>query len=816
MSVAKESIQIAEDWFEQKGWAPFPFQLQCWKAYLGGYSGLLNAPTGCGKTYALLIPAILEGLSEKKKKTGIRLIWITPIRALSKEILLATQRALNGLNLDWTVAARTGDTSTADRAKMKKTPPEILITTPESLHILLASKGYERYFKNLSAIVMDEWHELMGSKRGVQVELAVSRFKGFLPRIKIWGISATIGNLDQAMAVLLGSDLKKKKNKLIKADIKKEIHVEALIPDDVNTYSWGGHVGLQLMHKVIPLIKKSKTTLIFTNTRGLCEIWYQKLIDADPDFPGQVGMHHGSLSREIRDWVEDQLYNGKIKAVVCTSSLDLGVDFRPVETIIQIGSPKGVARFVQRAGRSGHQPGATSKIYFVPTHALELMESAALRYALKEQVLETRDPYIRSFDVLVQYLITLAVSDGFSSEQTLAEVRSTFSYESITEQEWDWVLSFIVHGGKSLFAYDEYQKVYRDDQGSYRVINRRTASRHRLSIGTIVSEISILIKYVNGKRIGNMEEWVISQLSRGDVFWFAGRSLELVNIKGNTAFVRNAKKRAGRTPSWMGGRMPLSSTMSEVLRDKIHRFKETRDSDIEMKELLPLMEIQQERSIVPEANQFLIEYYTSKEGHHLLMFPFEGRAVHEGMAALIGKRMSRLKPISFSLAMNDYGFELLSDQEIPIEEAIEQDLFSEKFLMEDIQASLNAVEMSRRKFRDVAKIAGLLFSGYPGKEKRAKHLQTSSALLFDVFREYDADNLLFKQTYEEVRHFQLEEVRLRNTLERINQQEIVIMHPGKFSPFAFPIIVDRLREKLSSEKLADQVKRMKLQLLKTK
>ena len=754
----------------------------------------------------------MEGLAEVEKKNGIRLIWITPIRALSKEINLAANRAIAGLGLDWKVGVRTGDTSTAERAKQKKTPPEILITTPESLHILIAAKGHERYFQNLNAIIFDEWHELMGSKRGVQAELALSRLRGFLPELKVWGISATIGNLKQAMEVLLGSNMEHLKHKLVKADIHKEIRVEALIPDDINTYSWGGHVGLQLIDKVVDLIYQSNTSLIFTNTRGLCEIWYQKLLEVVPDLAGQIAMHHGSMSREIRTWVEQQLHDGKIKAVVCTSSLDLGVDFRPVETIIQIGSPKGVARFVQRAGRSGHQPGATSKIFFVPTHALELMESAALRAALEQKVLETRHPYIRSFDVLVQYLITLSVGDGFLSSKTFEEIRSCFSYQSLSEEEWNWVLQFIVHGGEALYAYDEYQKVYRDQDGRYRIINKRLASRHMLSIGTIISEASINIQFVRGKRLGSMEDFLIAQLRPGDTFWFAGRSLEFVRIKGMTAFVKKSNKKKGKTPSWMGGRMPLSTTMSQMLRSKVYQYEENRYTDLEMKELEPLLEIQKTRSILPKENEFLIESYRSKEGHHLIFYPFEGRNVHEGMSTLIAKRISMIHPISFSIAMNDYGFELLSDQYIPIQEALEDDLFSPKNLSEDIQASLNSVEMAKRKFRDIAKISGLLFTGYPGKQKRERHLQTSSSLLFDVFKEYDPDNLLFQQTYDELLYFQLEEVRLRETLNRIQKQKIRIVEPGKFSPFAFPIIVDRLREKLSSEKLSDQIQKMKIQL----
>lgn len=810
-------IKIGQSWFEQQGWKAFPFQLYAWRAYLEGYSGVVNAPTGSGKTYALAIPILLECLRAQSEsagqgKTGLQAIWITPIRALTKEIQSAVNRAAQDMGLDWDVAVRSGDTSSSARQKQKRKPPQVLITTPESLHLLLASKGYPKFFGNLQAVVVDEWHELIGSKRGVQMELALSRFKGFLPELKVWGISATIGNMDEAIAALMGST-PREKCQVVRADIQKTIEIESVLPDEVERFPWAGHLGIKLVEKVIPIIESSRSTLIFTNTRAQCEIWYQKLLDVAPELAGIIAMHHGSISRELRDWVEDALHEARLKAVVCTSSLDLGVDFRPVETIIQIGSPKGVARFMQRAGRSGHQPGAASKIHFVPTHALELIEAAALRRAIAQGELESRLPYIRSFDVLVQYLVTLAVSEGFRPAEILPEVRGTFAYASITDEEWGWCLDYIRSGGQALQAYNEYNKVEVED-GVYKVDSRRVAMRHRLQIGTITSDASLKVKYVSGKFIGTIEEWFVSQLKPGDNFWFAGRSLELVRIKDMMVQVRTSKKKKGKIPAWLGGKLPLSSQLSASLRFKMAQLSRSELTDVELKCLRPLIETQASRSCVPKEGELLMEYFTSREGHHLLVYPYEGRFVHEGMGALIAYRIARLRPISFSIAMNDYGFELLSDTEIPIGAALEAGLFSTRNLREDIQASINAVEMAKRCFRDIASIAGLVFKGYPGKQKRDRHLQSSSQLFFEVFNDYEPDNLLLLQAYEEVMAFQLEEARLRTALERIENQEVVLTRPGRFTPFAFPIIVDRLRERLSSEKLEDRIRRMKLQLVK--
>ncbi len=813
----KEWIERGILWFEKRGWKPFPFQMNAWKAYLQGQNGLVNAPTGSGKTYSLVVPILLQALQRqqthsKQKEKGIKAIWITPIRALAKEIHQSTARAIEGLGLGWEVAIRSGDTSSSDRQKQKRNPPDFLITTPESLHLILATNGYSDLLQYLQVIVADEWHELMGSKRGVQMELAISRLRGLLPELRVWGISATIGNMEESLQVLMGMEIYEKGDyTIIKSGIKKQIEVASVLPDEVERFPWAGHLGIKLLEKVIPILQNSSSTLIFTNTRAQCEIWYQNIIEVAPELIGLVAMHHGSISRELRNWVEDSLHEGKIKAVVCTSSLDLGVDFRPVETIVQIGSPKGVARFVQRAGRSGHQPGAKSTIYFVPTHSLELLEGAALRTAIENQQIEKRIPYIRSFDVLIQYLVTLSVSEGFYPEEIYDEIRQTFSYHSISLEEWGWILGFITSGG-ALEAYDEYKKVAIDKAGKFRILNKRLAQRHRLSMGTIVGDASLQVKYISGKKIGTIEEWFIAQLKPGDIFWFAGRGLELVRIKDMTVQVRKSKEKTGKVPAWMGGRIQLSSQLSDELRAQLEALAIGESIHPEVKILAPIAKVQQARSILPQRDEFLIEYFKSKEGYHLLMYPFEGRFVHEGMGALIAYRISRIRSISFSIAMNDYGFELLSEDEIPIEEVLESDCFSLHNLGLDIQSSINEVEMARRRFRDIASIAGLVFKGFPGQPKKERHLQSSSSLLFDVFHDHEPENLLFLQAYEEVRQFQLEETRLRAVLKRIKDQKIVLTRPAKATPLAFPIMVDRLREKMSSEKLEDRIKKMTLML----
>ena len=813
-------IVEAENWFQQRGWKPFPFQKETWNAWLKGKHGLLNAPTGSGKTFALWVPIALSlkhypGKTQSEN-TGVKAIWITPLRALSLEIAQATREFAHGLELDIEVGIRTGDTSQKERAAQRRKMPDLLITTPESLHLLLSSKNYEKQFRNCRAIVADEWHELLGSKRGVQTELALSRLKTLCKDLRIWGISATIGNLEQAREVLLGPGSEALENSvMIKAELRKKIKVSSIIPETMEKFPWRGHLGIHLLDEVIPILKASRSTLLFTNTRAQCEIWFQAILSKYPEFAGEIAMHHGSINKETRLWVEQAIRNDSLKAVVCTSSLDLGVDFAPVETIIQIGGPKGVARFLQRAGRSGHQPGKESKIWFLPTHAIELIEASALKKAVAEKAVEDRIPYLLCYDVLIQYLTTLAVSDGFYPEEIYREIRSTFCYQGITEEEWQWVLNFITIGSQSLREYDEYRKVEKMEDGLFKVNNRGVAMRHRLSIGTIVSDAMLTVKYMKGGYLGQIEEWFISKLQPGDVFTFAGRNLELFRIKQMQVLVKRSKKKTAKVPSWMGGRMSFSSQMSHLLRSELYLANDPESKlSPELKALAPVFERQQRESIVPGPGEFLIETFKTREGYHAIFYPFEGRFVHEAMASLLAYRISLLDPISFSIAFNDYGFELLSDQVINIEQVIDNDLFSPAYLHSDLEKSLNATEMARRKFRDIGVISGLVFQGYPDKQLKSKHLQSSSQLFFNVFRDFEQENLLYLQAFRETFEHSLEEGRLAQALERIRTQEVIWKNCEKPTPFSFPIITDRLREKLSSEKLSDRIRKMQIQLEK--
>lgn len=811
---------VIEQWLSGKGFSPFAFQLEAWNQIQKGDSGLINAPTGCGKTFSIFLGSIIQFINDhphdyrSRKNNGLQLLWVTPLRALAKDIGRAMEEVIAALNMSWRIGIRNGDTDTAERQKQKRNMPEVLIITPESLHLLLAQKGYPELFNCLRIVAVDEWHELLGGKRGVLVELAISRLAGIAKinnrPLSVWGISATIGNLEEAKEVLLSPI--RQNGVIIRAQIDKQIEIKSIIPDEIEKYPWAGHLGIKLAEKIIPIVEASNTTLIFINTRGMTETWYQTILSIAPHLAGAIALHHGSIEQELRQWVEDALHTQKLKAVVCTASLDLGVDFRPVDTVIQVGSPKGVARFLQRAGRSGHQPGEMSRIYFLPTHSLELVEAVALKTAIEKNVIEKREPVLLAYDVLLQYLCTLAISEGFRADEMLKEIKDTHCFADMQDQEWQDVLLHITQGGTALQQYDEYRKVEIKD-GIYKITNRRIAMRHRMHIGTIVSDAMLKVKLMNGKFIGVIEEWFISRLEPGTVFTLAGRNLELIGIKEMTVTVKPSSSKKSIVPSWMGGRMPLTANLGLMLRKTFDHALGKKTKEPELLALTPLFELQKSLSHIPKENELLIEHIETKDGFHVFVYPFEGRLVHEAMAALLAWRMSKILPITFSFVMNDYGFELLSDQPIPLDDSNVTELFSTENLLNDITQSVNSMEMAKRKFRDISVIGGLVFQGYPGEQKKARHLQSSASLLFKVFSDYEPNNLLLRQAYQEVFDQQMEEVRLRNTLTRIINGKIVIRFPNRLTPFCFPIKVDSMRENMSSEQLEDRVRRMQQQLL---
>ena len=798
-----------EAWFESRGFTPAPFQRELWSSYAAGENGLLVAPTGSGKTFALAGAALGYAQSSQLTDGKLRLLWITPLRALATDISAAIADMADGLGLDWQIAQRTGDTSSTIKAKQRKQLPEVLVTTPESLHMMLSYPGCERLFSGLDGVVVDEWHDLLGTKRGVMMQLALSHLQGLSPSMKVWGVSATIGNTRDAMQTLLSAQ--NRKTRLVLDKRPKALEISTVIPEDIERFPWAGHLGDRLLHRVLELIMASRSTLVFTNTRNQSEVWYRKLLAAEPDLAGQIALHHGSLASKERSWVEAALHDGRLKAVVCTSSLDLGVDFRPVDTVVQIGSPKGVARLMQRAGRSGHAPGETSRAYFVPTNALELFEAAALKSAIDNGEVEPIYAPHMSLDVLTQWLVTLGAGDGVNARLVQAEVRRTAAYHGLSQPLWDWAIAFVTTGGAALGGYDTFRKLGVDSDGRLHTQSREITTRHRMAIGAITSSASMRVQIQRGQMLGSVEESFAAALRPGQTFWFSGRALEFVRIREMTIWVRASKSRTGITPAWAGGRLPLSNQLAAGLRHQLDSALAGNLDTPELRALSPLIKLQQAWSHLPGERQLLVETFKNREGYHTLVYPFEGRAMHEVIAALMAARLGR-DPNTFSFAYNDYGFELLSALPVIIDEPTMRTLLSPAALEADVLAAIDAGTMPRRQFRSIAAIAGLITTGRPGKPQSNRHLQASSEMVYDTLISYDPHNELLAQSRNEVLEQVIDIDRLRGTLERMAAGEIIITNPPRATPLAFPLMVDRLRERLTTEALSIRIARMQQQL----
>ena len=795
---------VAERTYRRLRLEALPHQLEVWRAIEEGASGVLHAPTGSGKTLAVAAPLLQRALGRHPTiETGLRILWITPLRALVEDTRRAIEDLLKTLKWPGEVQSRCGDTSASTKARQKQILPSVLITTPESLSLLLSYESTHHAFQGLQAVVVDEWHELLSTKRGVQTELCLARLRQWRPSLQTWGLSATLGNLHEAMQALLGIELD---GRLICATSSQLPEVQTLMPKQWEVFPWAGHLGQRMVEQVVEAIEAEKTTLVFTNVRSQAEWWFQALLQKRSEWEGEVGLHHGSLEKSDRLEVEQRLSSGKIRVVVCTSSLDLGVDFSPVDQVIQIGGPKGVARLLQRAGRSGHRPGRTSRILCVPTHAMEILEFAAAREAMKQGRIESREPLRGPLDVLAQHMVTLAMGGGFHEEQAYQEVRKAWSYRALSPEEWSWVLEFITQGGACLKAYDQFRKV-KVEKGFYSVVEVKTARLHRMSIGTIASDPAMQVRMIRGKRLGTIEESFVSRLKPGVHFVFAGCRLELVRVRDMTAWVRRAKGGRATVSVWSGGQAPLSSELAAEFRRTLEDASDRCRSWPEVRELLPLLSVQASQSMIPGKEQLLMERLVTRQGVAWFLYPFEGRLSHEGLASLLAYRMSLSSKMSLSMTFNDYGIHILSEEDPKWTEQDWRRFLDPQNLSKDLEQAIHTVEMDRRQFRDVARIAGLIHQGFPGARKPTRQLQVSSELLFEVFRSYDPQNLLLKQTRREVLSSALDWNRMERALQQISHQQWSIVDLQHLSPFAFPLWAEAQRRHVSSESWTDRMQR---------
>lgn len=810
--------QTVERWFRSQNRKLFDFQISTWDAWEQGQSGLVHSPTGSGKTLAAWLGPVQQELARQQAEgadiaaRGIKLLWITPLRALANDTAENLQEAAAALGCQWTIQIRTGDTPSSQRAKQRSSPPDVLITTPESLSLLLSYAKNEKYFSQLETIVVDEWHELIGSKRGVQLDLCMTRLRHYAEnrkkQLRVWGLSATIANLDTALQALLGAATQTQTGVVISGNIERKVSVKTVIPNPLHKFPWSGHLGIQLADQAIEVIESAKSTLFFTNTRSQAELWFETLTRKRPDWLGTIAVHHGSIDRQIRGVIEQRLRDGQLRCVVCTSSLDLGVDFSPVEQVVQVGSPKGIARLMQRAGRSGHRPGVPSTVICIPTNAFELVEFAAARRALLAGDIEQREPLTRSLDVLAQHLVTVALGSGFDTKAMLAEVRRSYGFENITDSEWAWVLDFIIRGGQALKGYEQFNRVVEAD-GFCRVPQGRIARQHRMSIGTISGDSTMRVKWMSGGTIGYIEESFISKINPGSTFLFSGRLVELVQTKDMTVYVKKSARKRGMVPRWNGGRFPMSSQLAKSVMHCLESWQQGQLDTPEIAAIDHLLTVQSSWSALPLPGDFLVEQVRSREGCSSFFYPFAGRLVHEGLGILIAWRLSQRLPVTLTISASDYGFELFGQDRIDLDENLIAEIFSVNNLLEDLLTSLNSTEAAKRQFRDIARIAGLVFQGYPGSGKSTRQVQASSGLIYDVLKNYDDNNLLLDQANREVLESQMEFQRMRDTLLSIAKRRIIVQQPKRLTPLSFPLWADRLQSQtVSSESWKTRVEKM--------
>lgn len=812
MTRASSGLERVEAWVRGRGWSPHEFQREAWRHALAGRSGLIQVATGAGKTYAAFLGQVARLIDDPPAPATTAVLYVTPLRAVTRDVELALAVPLKEMGLGLRVESRTGDTTSAARARQRERPPAVLVTTPESLALMLTHEQAPERLAHLRCVIVDEWHELLTNKRGSLLELCLSRVRAWSGAMQTWGMSATLPNAEEALCTLLGTEAtRERRGVLVRAEVARETRVRSVLPGMSTRLPWAGHLGLSMLPDVLAAIDPAVSTIVFTNTRSQAERWFHAIAYNRPSWSEHMALHHGSLDREERARVEAGLKGGSLRLVVATSSLDLGVDFAPVERVLQIGSVKGIARVVQRAGRASHRPGVACEVLCVPTHQLELLEIAAAREAIALGELEDRVAPVKPLDVLAQHIVTCAAGGGFRRDELVREVRGAWSFRDLTDEEFDWALR-LVHDAGVLRAYPQFRKVTRDDEGVYRATSPRIAQIHRLNVGTItMTAASLEIRLRRGRSLGQIDETFVTNLRPHQRFVFAGKVLEFLTINDEGVVIAQpARGTSTLTPAWSGTRLPISESLAQGLRRALERAAsdENLDAEPELRAARRLVLAQQRHSVVPTQKQTLIELTATREGTHAFIFPFEGRLVHAGIAAVLAARLTKRRSASLAISANDYGFELRCDQAFPFQEFITRELFTTDQLVEDMTASAEMSQLARLAFREVARIAGLVPQQYPGARKTGRQLQVSSGLMFDVLREHDPSNLLLEQARREVLERHFEHVRLSRTLERIAASELLIRETARATPLSFPLIVERQAAEVSTQTLLERVEQM--------
>ncbi|XDZ64862.1 ligase-associated DNA damage response DEXH box helicase [Alphaproteobacteria bacterium LSUCC0684] len=800
-SISQDMPDCVLDWFARKGWQVHEHQREVIRAIEQGQSALLIAPTGTGKTLAGFLPSLIRHIRSPGGK-GLRTLYISPLKALAVDIARNLEAPIREMQLDLRAETRTGDTPPEKRKRQRQNPPEILMTTPESLELMLTWPDAAEVFAGLDCIILDELHALAGNKRGDLLSLSLARLRRLAPAARTIGLSATVAN----PAMLRGwLDPVPEKVEIIRAARSHEPEIWVLEKD--GHLPWAGHSASYAVEDIFRLITENRITLVFVNTRAQAEILFQSLWRINEEtLP--IGLHHGSLAAEQRRKVESHMAKGQLRAVVATSSLDLGIDWADIDLVIQVGAPKGTARLLQRIGRSGHRYDQISRAVLVPANRFEVFECLAAIADIRSGELDDPADTPGGLDVLAQHVVGMAMSDPFRAEELFDEVREAWPYRQLTRQEFDDVLDFVSTGGYALKAYEKFHKLVPGRDGLYRIAHRSVALQWRLNVGTIVESQTLTLQLRGGGKLGKIEEYFIQSLVPGDTFIFAGQVLEYTGMKGTmTAEAVRATATEPKVPAYAGGRLPLTTNLAERIRAMI---ADRSGWDAYPETVRQWLSIQDWKSDLPGLDHLLVENFPRGGKEFLVIYGFEGRNAHQTLGMLLTRRMERagLKPIGF--VASDYALAVWS-LEAPSSGQVE-DLLSPDLLGDDLEEWMQESTMMKRCFRSVATIAGLLEKRHPGAEKTGRQMTMNSDLIYDVLLRHQPDHLLIRATREEAARGLTDIRRLADLLARF-EGRLAFRQLERVSPLAMPLMLEVGRESVTASAVEESLAELEAELV---
>lgn len=777
-------------WFAARGWAPRAHQVQCLEAAAAGRSHLLIAPTGAGKTLAGFLPSLVS-LSAAEPRRTLHTLYISPLKALAVDVARNLTRPIEEMGLNITVETRTGDTPAARRQRQKYAPPDILLTTPEQVALMLTHRDAAAFFGALDAVVIDEIHSLFATKRGHLLALSLARLRRLTPRLRVTGLSATVPDASPLLD-FLGADAV-----LIRAADGAKPSVSIL--DSENRIPWSGHSARHALGEVYGAIRRARMTLVFVNTRAQAELTFQALWAMNDDnLP--IALHHGSLDVEQRRRVEAAMARGSLRAIVATSTLDLGIDWGDVDLVIQIGAPKGSSRLTQRIGRANHRMDEPSRALLVPGNRFEMLECVAAEEAILEGALDGENQREGALDVLAQHVTGMACSAPFDADDLYTEVRSAAPYRALAREDFDRTLEFAASGGYALKSYERFRKIVKTPEGLYRIRNAQVAQQHRMNAGVIIDAPSFTIRLSRsgrarggGRKLGTMEEWFIEGLAPGDTFVFAGEVLRFEGVEGTDAFVTRAPGEDPRIPSWNGGKFPLSTFLAERVRRIID--DEARWSGLP-EQIRDWLGVQRDVSIIPRADEMLVETFPNNDRHFLVCYPFDGRLAHQTLGMLLTRRLERARVQPLGFVPTEYSLSVWARKDMS---GLDLDaLFAEDMLGDDLESWLAESVLMKRTFRDCAVIAGLIERRHPGQTKTGRQVTFSADLIYDVLKEHEPDHLLMKAAWADAARGYLDLARLQALLTRVKGR---IRHAAlsQVSPLAVPVMLEINKEMVAGE-----------------